>query len=333
LDLLGLQLHLLDKVPGGQAAPVLLLFQFPGEVISLGRYHLYGGPAARGPITAYRRLTGGRIVNPGSGWIGCSLILPSRTALLGERDAGLRPDQVMNRYVRGATAAMRALGADCFYPGRDAITCGGREIAMCTFEETADAALLFELAIAVDRGLESLPGDMESFDPDGTLSCRLYDRTTCTFLASELGRTVTFEELAGQLEAGYRSLFGGMRQRDLTAAETAAVARRGSKLDTLWTAGRAPDPALSLGGRQSIQLGSMQAYMAAAQDRIERIEFYGDFIANCAGLNQFEQTLVDKRLDLMTLTAAALQIYGDGRNFILGCGDLSNLVRLILKAS
>ena len=77
----------------------------------------------------------------------------------------------------------------------------------------------------------------------------------------------------------------------------------------------------------------MEARLAVAGDRIERIEFYGDFIANSAGLIQFEQNLAAKRLDLMTLTGAALQVYGDGSNFILGCGDLSNLARLILKAS
>jgi hypothetical protein len=28
-----------------------------------------------------------------------------------------------------------------------------------------------------------------------------------------------------------------------------------------------------------------------------------------------------------------MEVYGDGSNFILGCGDLTNLARLILKAS
>ena len=175
LDLLGLQLHLLDTVKSGETAPVVLLFQLPGETISLGRYHLYHGPASRGGIGAYRRLTGGRIINQGTGWTACSLILPSRTAALSERDARLRPDQVMNRYARGAIAGLRTLGIDCFYPGRDAITSAGRELAMCTFEENADGALLFELFIADGRGLDSLPLDMERFDPEGSLSCQLYD--------------------------------------------------------------------------------------------------------------------------------------------------------------
>lgn len=332
LHLLGLQLHLLDKIKSGDTAPVLLLFQLSGEIISLGRYHLYDGPASRGGIGAYRRLTGGRIINHGTGWVGCSLILPSRTAALSERDAKLRPEQVMNRYARGAIAGLRALGIDCFYPGRDAITCAGRELAMCTFEENADRALLFELFIAAGRGLDSLPADMERFDPDGSLSCQLYNAETCTSLTRELGRALSFEELAAHLESGYRSAFGGAQRRDLTAAEMAAAGRQASGL-AQWLGGRWPNPSLNLVGRLSIQLGSMEARLAAAGNLIKQIKFFGDFIANSAGLTRFEQNLAAKRLDLVTLSAAAMEVYGDGSNFILGCGDLTNLARLILKAS
>jgi len=333
LRLLGLQLHLLEAVKRTDRPPVLLLFQLPGELISLGRYHLYEGPSARGAITTYRRLTGGRIINPGGGWMGCALILPSRTAALAERDASLRPEQVMNRYTRGALAAMRALGADCFYPGRDAITCNGRELAMCTFEENQDGALLMELFISIQRGLDSLPFAMERFDPDGALICPLYTAETCTCLARELKRTPSFEEIAAHLEAGYRSQFGVIQRRELTVAEVAGANHHQSQLTEQWLAGRKQDPSLNLVGRQSIQLGSIEVRMAVAGERIERIEFYGDFIANSAGLDRFEHRLAGQRLDLMTLAAVALRTYGDGSNFILGCGDLSNLARLIQKAS
>jgi hypothetical protein len=262
-----------------------------------------------------------------------SVVLPSRTAALDGRDAKLRPEQVMNRHVRGAIAATRAMGADCFYPGRDAVTCGARELAMCTFEEDAGGALLFEMFIAMARSLESLPLDIERFDPAGQLACRFYDAQSCTSLARELGRALSFEELATQLEAGYRSMFGGARRRDLTAAERAVASEEASRLGPRWLSGRRPHPSLSQVGRLSIQLGSMQAHMAAADGRIERIEFYGDFIANSAGLAGFEQKLAGQRLDLMTLMSVALETYGDGRNFILGCGELGNLARLILKAS
>jgi hypothetical protein len=216
---------------------------------------------------------------------------------------------------------------------RDAITCAGRELAMCTFEENADGALLLELFIAVQRGLDSLPFEMERFDPEGSLTCPFYNGDGCTHLARELMRTIGFEELTVHLEAGYRSQFGGAQHRDLTVDETAAAHQHASQLAQQWLAGRRPDPLLTLTGRQSIQLGSMEIHLAAADDRIERVEFYGDFIANSAGLVRFEQSLGGQRLDLMTLTSVALQTYSDGLNFMLGCGDLSNLARVILKAS
>jgi hypothetical protein len=331
LELLGLQLHALDAVRAGEAPPLLLLYQLPGKVISIGRYHLYGGPSSRGAVAVYRRLTGGRIINPGSGWMCCSLIIPSRAGLLPERDARLRPEQVMNRYARGAMAGLRAVGVDCFYPGRDAITCRQREIAMCTFEENGAGALLFELFIAVEDGLDSLPMEIDAFDPDGRLTCPMYTSETCTHLARELRREIGFGELAERLEAGYGAMFGGTRRRDRTAAETIAAHNQASAL-AHWLEHRNPEPALSMAGRLGIQLGTMEVWIAAAGERIQRIAFYGDFIADSAGLAGFEQNLAGQRLDLMTLTAAALETYADGSHFILGCGDLGNLARLILKA-
>ncbi len=332
LELLGLQLHFLDAVATGESAPILLLYQLQGKVISIGRYHLYDGPPSRGEITAYRRLTGGRIINHGAGWLGCSLIAPSRTSLLEQRDTQLRPEQVMNRYVRGALAGIRALGLDCFYPGRDAITCNRREVALCTFEESAARALLFELLIASEQGLESLPLDTDSFDPGGILTCPMYTDGIATTLARELGRAVSFAELTDRLASGYASAFGAVRRRDLTRAEIDAANARSLAL-AQWLCSRKPDPALNLAARAAIQLGFMEARLAASGERIERIVFNGDFIANSPGLAQFEHSLAGQRLDLMTLTAAVVQTYGDGSNFILGCGDPGNLATLVLKAS
>ena len=80
--LIGLQSHLLDAVVTRQTAPVALIYTSPGRCISIGRYHLYAGIAEKRGIGVYRRLTGGRVVGAGEGWIGFSLILPSRIALL-----------------------------------------------------------------------------------------------------------------------------------------------------------------------------------------------------------------------------------------------------------
>jgi hypothetical protein len=238
----------------------------------------------------------------------------------------------MNRYLRGALAGLRALGLDCFYPGRDAITCQRREIGLCTFEENAARALLFELFIAVELGLDNLPMDTDSFDPGGLLTCPMYTADTATTLARELDRTVTFAELTDRLTVGYASAFGSVQKRDVTGIEMGAADSRSAAL-ARWLCSRTADPALNLAARSAIQLGFMEARLAVRGERIERIAFNGDFIANSPGLVQFEDSLARQRLDLMTLSAAVVRTYGDGSNFILGCGDPGNLATLVLKAS
>ena len=184
----------------------------------------------RDGINLTRRLTGGRVVGAGEGWLGLALILPTRTALLNEDPARLKPDQIMNRYARGLLTGIRALGVDCFYPGRDAITFEQREIAMCTFETDAADAMLFEASVAHNQGMEELVHDLERIDPAGALSCRMYDAATATKLLRELARDVSFDELAGAIAAGYRSSLGETRRRELTAIETAEAQHRGRAL-------------------------------------------------------------------------------------------------------
>src|SRR5258708_10104422 len=201
-----------------------------GGSISIGCYHLYSGAPEREGINVMRRLTGGRVVGAGQGWLGLALILPTRTALLKEDVTRIKPDQIMNRYARGLLSAMRAIGIDCFYPGRDAITFEHREIAMCTFETNAAGAMLFEVSIAHNRGMEEGVHDLERIDPDGALSCRMYDATCATTVVRELGRDVSFNALADAIASGYQSSLGEIRHRELTAVETAQAQHRGRAL-------------------------------------------------------------------------------------------------------
>jgi lipoate-protein ligase A len=335
--MLGLELHLMEAVGARKSPPTLIVFGRGGQAaraISLGRYHLYASPKERGGVRAYRRLTGGRIVGAGTGWLVVALILPSRSALLRAEDAGLKADQVMNRCVRGLLGAMRALGLDCFYPGRDAITVARREIAMCSFETDASGAILFEAALAMGRGMEELAHDLERFDPDGALTSAMYDRETATTLARELGREVSFGEAADAVVAGYGALAGEIRRRDLTAAEREESARRGAALNAAgWLNDRKPDPALDRTSRAGAQLGFVEARLRLGESgAIERVMIAGDFIANSPGLARFESELRGHPLDLPTVTAAAVRTFGDGANYFLGMGDLANLVSLVMKA-
>ncbi|WP_333650771.1 hypothetical protein [Candidatus Binatus sp.] len=340
-DLVGLELHFLDAIATRDTPPVLLIYASPGRSISIGRYHLFGGAPERDGINVIRRLTGGRVVGAGNGWLGVALILPilpARTALLSEDTArlrNLRPEQVINRYARGILTGLRALGIDCFYPGRDAITFEQREIAMCTFEADASGATLFEAAIAHNRGMEELVHDLERIDPDGALSCRMYDAASATKVVRELARDVSFDELAGAIASGYGSSLGETRRRKLTAIESADAQHRGDALaDSNWIHGPAAKQTLTLRNRIASQLGAIEAAVALKADgTIEAARLSGDFIANSPAIAELEGELRGRPLDLASISDAVAKTFGDNENnnsnFFLGAGELSNLVRLI----
>jgi lipoate-protein ligase A len=334
-DLLGLELHLLDAIGRREMPQVLLVYASPERSVSIGRYHLYGGPPERDGINVTRRLTGGRVVGTGQGWNGLALILPTRTALLKEDTTRLKPDQIMNRYARGILLAMRALGVDCFYPGRDAITFEQREIAMCTFETDATGAMLFEASIAHNRGMEELVHDLERIDPDGALSCRMYDAASATKVVRELARDISFDELARAIAAGYRSSFGETRCRGLSAIETAQARHRGRALaNSNWLHEPVVGPSMTLRNRIASQLGAIEVALALNADKtIEAARLSGDFIANSPAIAELERELRGRSLDLPSIANAVTKTFGHDGNFFLGAGELSNLVQLIAGVS
>ncbi len=333
--LLGLQLHFLEAVGPRLCRPVLIIDSMAGRWVSIGRYHLYDGPEHRGGLAAYRRLTGGRIYGAGEGWLGVTLILPTRSALLHAQDSHLKPDQVINRYARGVMAALRAIGLDCFYPGRDAITTARRELAMCSFETAANGAMLFELVLAVNRGMEDFVHDLERFDPGGALACAMYDRENSTKAVREAGRDLGAAELSELIARGYGDTLGEIERRELAAAERSDSERRAEALIASgWLHDRGRDPTLDKVSRAGSQLGFVQAHLKlGAGAEIDRVVLSGDFIANSPGIRRFESELAGSQHDLPTVSAAALGTFGDGSSYILGLGELANLVKLVMKAA
>jgi len=331
-DLLGLELASLDRVARCAASPLLLAYSLAGRLVSIGRYHLYDGPSERGGIRVVRRLTGGRVVGAGEGWLGVALILPSRTSLLHQRDVRLKPEQIMNRYARGILSALERCNLKCFYPGRDAITFDRRELAMCSFETNGQGAMLFEAAVAVKRGMEELVHDLECVDPEGQLPSAMHGPEIATKLAREIERDPSFEQVAGALVDGYRDQFGEVRVREFASDEVAEGAHRGAALaQSGWLTKRAPDPTLNLAARTSGQLGAVEAHAAIRDAKIDRLMMSGDFIANSPGIAAFEREMCRSNLDLPSVARAVVRTFAGGEHYFLGLGDLTNLVQLVMK--
>jgi len=333
-ELPGLESDLLAAVVSRSARPVLVIYAMSGRVVSIGRYHLYEGPDERAGVVAVRRPSGGRVLGGGEGWLGVALVLPTRASLLVQERQALKPEQVMNRYVRGVLAGLGGLGLDCFYPGRDAITRERRELGACSFETDGAGAMLFEAALAVNRGMEDLLRNLERFDPNGALACRMYGPENATTVARELGRDVGFDELARALIAGYESALGDVEPRNLTADEVAQMHDRGAALaKSGWLTRCVPADSRHLAARIPAQLGTVEAHVGVGPDgTIRHVTMAGDFIANSPGLRQFENELVGRPLDLASVTRAVESTYADGTNFILGIGELDNLVKLVANA-
>jgi lipoate-protein ligase A len=333
-DVPGLELHLLEAVAAGRTPPVLVLYATTGPAVSLGRYHLYGGAPEHDGIGAMRRLTGGRAVGAGDGWLGLALVLPRWGALMPRRDADLKPEQVINRYARGLLAGLRALGLECFYPGRDAITIDRREVAMCTFETDNSGALLFEASIAVNRGMEDLNRDLDRLDPEGTVPSVVHSRETSSTLERELRREIGLAELADAIVRGYRAALGEVRERELAPEEIRHAIEGGKALQSIHWLRRVADPSeYNRSGRITAQLGQIEARLrVSADNRIERVMLSGDLIGNSLGIAVFEAALEGQNHDLIAVSNAVARVFSTEPNFILGLGELSNLVRLVVEA-
>jgi len=332
--LLGLQAHLLDVAQPG-STPVLLVHTHPGRALSLGRYHPWSGPAERAGIIAWRRLTGGRVFGSGEGWAGLSIIAPHPGALLAQRDAAITAERLINRYARGLLLALKELGIDAFYPGRDAITARGRELASCSFEVNAAGAILFEAFIAINRGMEEVVHDLERFDPGGELPARIYGPESASKLVRELDRDIGFDELADAIVAGYASSFGEASRRALSAVEHAQAEHRGAAMEAArWLQRLAAEARYAASARCGAQLGTIEARLGLAADgSIERFQLLGDFIANSSAIGRLESELRGNSLDDVGAICRAITKILDNRdNFILGAGDPGKLARLISRA-
>src|SRR5439155_1478387 len=123
----------------------------------------------------------------GEGFVGLSLVLPHRAALVASDPLALAPEQVMNRYVRGILEACELSGVPALYPGRDVITVQRRILALASFEVEASGALVFEAVIANGWDFSVLPGLLDRADPEGVVKAGMLTAEDTTSLARQPG--------------------------------------------------------------------------------------------------------------------------------------------------
>jgi lipoate-protein ligase A len=323
--------HLLEEVRASRAG-VLRIYQLEGSVLALGRYHMAPDRLSGSGVQLMRRHSGGRAVPAGTGFTGISLVLPHRSALVGDDPLALAPAQVLNRCVRGILEACKLAGVAAFYPGRDTITVNGRIVAFVSFEVDAHGGCLFEAYLAVNRDPSCLPHLLDRVDPGGAVPAVMLTEAETTSLARELGRDVTGQELVDLLSRGYASrLDVELRPRTFTEAERRALEVTGWRefADDAWLAARRRGD-LDRHASTRGQLGVIEAHLKRVGDRIGTITLAGDFIANSPAIATLQTALGGVAPHAVDDVVEG--IFADPANFVLGIGPPRTLTETIVKA-
>lgn len=295
--------------------PHLRVFAWPGDVLLIGRHHRMPGEPA-----AVRRLSGGRVWPAGTGFVQVALALPHRSALESDDPFALRPEQVLNRAVRGVMAGLELLGLEPYYPGRDLLTVGGKPIGWLSLAVEGDGATLIEGGVAVSRDLSALPHFADVLDPSGAAPVECWQPDQVTSIGRERGGASDWHDVAEAIVEGYRRRFGWTIEAESRAAGGLPPAAASSELVPL------PDVAWV---RRATMLGALLAQVRAGGDgRVCAVRLAGDVIAPVATMRALEGALAGRPLDRAALGAGVREVLADPAHFLLGAraDDVADVV-------
>jgi hypothetical protein len=323
-----LDLQILDLASHRAERAWLRVYGLTGEVVSLGRYHLAPAGDPQGRVSLHRRLGGGRVAPLGPGFAVVSLTLPHRSALVAQEPLALRPEQALNRCVRGLLGGLRGLGVDAFYPGRDRITVDRRVLGAVALESDARGTTVFEAVLAIDGDWLALPERVVAVDRDGVLAAEVLAATEVTSLAAHV-RPPSLAELAHRVAESFAEQFALALAAGTDPVPPAEAAQRAAA----WVASRRLRPQLSRHGISWGQLGVLEVYLDVRGSEIVDALLAGDFIADSASIARLEQGLRGCPLDAGPLAAAVDAVYADPRSFLLGVGAPRTIVDTVLSAA
>jgi lipoate-protein ligase A len=295
----------------------------PGDVVSLGRFHLVP-PAARDDGTLWRRASGGRVVPCGDGFVVLSLTLPHRSALESNDSYALQPEQVMNRCVRGLLDGLAALGVSALYPGRDTVTAGGRPLALVSFDVDADGALLFEAVVSVERDWSVLATVLDRADPGGIARASLVLPGAATSIARELGHPVELGDVVAALQRGYAA-----RLRCEVADRPAPAAAGDAEA---WLRARVPRPELDRHGWSPTMLGALDVHLATGGGVLREVMLSGDLIAPAPTIASLEAALRGCPATRDAVQALVSRVFSAPEAFVLGIGPVTTITDTVMRA-
>lgn len=291
-----------------------------GQLLSLGRFH--SSPPDGGARVWHRR-TGGRAVAAGDGFLVITLALPGRSTL-GE---SLRPEQILNRGVRGVLHWLRAMRIDPVYPGLDFITAQQQRLAHLGFSEGVSGELLIQILLAQTTSLSETMLRLDRLDPTGVVPAMIWlpeESTTLARLGCTEGAHLTPGEALGALGAAYAKILG----RGVGVCHASSLERWGQTKSVDYA-----DTFLAKTGRAQVEgrLGPILSSLRVRNGRIASLGLEGDFLAP----DHFPQTLAralqGKPATSETLRLSLVDIFESQGLYALGM-DAALLEGLLQRA-
>ncbi|MBY0279520.1 hypothetical protein K2Z84_29650 [Candidatus Binatia bacterium] len=303
-----------------------------GSVLALGAFHRTLPTSTDRTASWWRRHTGGAAVASGEGFAIVTIALPHRSALVADERLALRPEQVMNRCVRGVLAWLRRDGLDPLYPGLDAITVHRRTVARLGFTETREGPTLFQAIVACSGSFADTAALLDRLDPEGRVPIRLQARDEGTSLA-QLGRWAGIptdrSALARRLADAYAATFPASIGEvvELDPAVTERLAADGSA-DTAELARPEID------GSSVTEHGLLGPVAAVAQvtaNRVDAVALTGDFIAPDWAVVELAERIVRGARDADAVRSTVRAVFDGNRAYLLGLAPAA-LERLLVRA-
>lgn len=302
-----------------------------GAVLALGAFHRTPRPSSDPAARWWRRRTGGCAVASGEGFAIVTIALPHRAALVADERRALRPEQVMNRCVRGVLAWLRRAGLDPLYPGLDAITVRRRTVARLGFTEIREGATLFQAIIACSGSFTDTPALLDRLDPEGRVPIRLQSRDEVTSLA-ELGRWASTPAdrsafargLADAYAATFPEAIGEIVELDPEVTERLVAA------DPAGASEFAPP---EVDGTTVVEHGLLGPVSATAQVTASRISAFaltGDFIAPGWAVTELAERIVRGARDAEAVRATVRTLFDGNDAYLLGLAPAA-LERLLVR--
>ena len=320
---------------GETQTAVLRVYTYPGDVVLLGRYLGVGQFTETDQVTVSRRLSGGRVLPSGQGFVQFSLILPHRSAFFSDEPFYLAPFQVLNRYVRSIMQGFKAAGVNMFYPGRDFLTIDQQPVGWASFTTEHNGALLVEGGLAVQRDFSLLPYLLDTVDPTGTISSQFFAPDQVTSLERVAGRPPSLSQLATLLQHGFAQQSDiECLEQEVNQAEQEHIARiadEASSGDWLHSWPQRDD--LPFHATATTPLGSLTIRFAVAGgETLADIHMSGDFIASPDTITTLQSSLKGRALEDTALWEVVDQTFLQPQHYILGVKHVQTIPKLIVQA-